>query len=89
MLGLQVLPPTRLLSNYLAPLCPPFPFALLCFPLLILSISTRPPIPLPNVCPSIDLPCSLLHSQPLHLPPEAPTCSPRGLHHCWLERGLG
>lgn len=89
MLGLQVLPPTRLLSIYLAPLCPLFPFALLYFPLLILSTSTHPPIPLPNVCHSIDLPCSLLHSQPLRLSPEAPTCSPRGLHHCWLERGLG
>lgn len=49
--------------------CPLFPSALLYFPLLILSISTHPPIPLLNVCPSIDLPCFLLHSQPLHLSP--------------------
>lgn len=46
MLGLQALPPTRLLSIYLAPLCPPFPSTLLYFSLLVCLF---PPIP-PFLC---------------------------------------
>lgn len=46
MFGLQVLQPTRLLSIYLAPLCPPFPFALLYSPYVYCLF---PPIP-PFLC---------------------------------------
>lgn len=42
MLGLQALPPTRLLSIYLAPLCPPFPSTLLYFPLQTSSFHPSP-----------------------------------------------